>query len=76
MGMKIGNITSNGATCQINGKTYCGNNITMKNGEIYVDGQLVGSEDELGPKLEIIIKGDLMNLSVEGNVEVHGMDTT
>lgn len=56
----------------INGKAINveGSNITMQNGNVYVDGKLV--EGGLSGEVTIKFEGDLANLKSDGSVAVHG----
>lgn len=56
----------------INGKTYTGTNIMMKNGIVYVDGKAV-DDKELQQAKTIIINGDVEKIeSYGGDVNVTG----
>jgi hypothetical protein len=56
----------------INGKSINvqGNNISVINDKVYVDGKLV--ESGLSGRVEISFKGDLANLKTDGSATVHG----
>ena len=63
-------IQSGGQTI-INGRSYSGNNITIKNGEVYVDG--VRQADLPEGEREVIVSGDVVSVTSDtGNITVHG----
>lgn len=70
--MLFGRKHANYSEVSVNGRTIrvSGNNITIRNGEIYVDGKLY--EDELPQSVTVIVEGDCNNLNVSGSVEVRG----
>ncbi len=47
----------------INGKTYNGNNLSVVNNKVYIDGKLVDQED-----------AKVINIHVEGNIETLDVD--
>lgn len=55
---------------QINGRTYVGNNIQIKNDTVIIDG--VVQEKGLSGILEIKVEGNLVNLQADNNVTIHG----
>ena len=73
--MSITSITSNGSssTVIVNGKTYTvsGNNISVKNGNVYVDGKLI-SENKGSEVVKIEWKGPLASLKSDVSVSVDG----
>lgn len=70
--MLFGRKRTNYSEVSINGHTIrvSGNNITIRDGEIYVDGKL--HEDGLPQSVTVIVEGDCNNLNVSGSVEVRG----
>lgn len=70
--MLFGRKHSNYSEVSVNGRTIrvSGNNITIRNGEIYVDGKLY--EDELPQSVTVIVEGNCNNLNASGSVEVRG----
>lgn len=59
-------------TVHINGKSYPGNNVTMTNGKVFIDGkEIIGEETE--NEILFKIQGNLESLEIEsGSVEVSG----
>ena len=57
----------------INGKTYRGNNISIQNGTVYIDGKLAddSAPDENGI-LEVQITGDVSLVECDRSVTVNG----
>lgn len=54
----------------INGKSYTGNNVTVNNDQVFIDGQLVSSSQ---PAITIEVTGDVEKLeTTSGNVTVNG----
>lgn len=54
----------------INGKTYFGNNISIVNNKVMIDGKL--AEESSGPELTILITGDPVSIRADGPVRVTG----
>ena len=75
VGNNVTQITGNqSGTCTINGKTYKGNNISIIDGVVYVDGK-VADESLASPNTTIIVKitGDVDSVSTgSGDVQVTG----
>lgn len=68
-------ITGNqSGTCTINGKTYKGNNISIIDGVIYIDGKIADkSNASLNTTIIVKITGNVDSISTEsGDVEVTG----
>ena len=68
-------ITGNqSGTCTINGKTYKGNNISIIDGVIYIDGKIADkSNASLNTTIIVKITGNVDRISTEsGDVEVTG----
>lgn len=68
-------ITGNqSGTCTINGKTYKGNNISIIDGVIYIDGKIVDkSNASLNTTIIVKITGNVDSISTgSGDVEVTG----
>lgn len=68
-------ITGNqSGTCTINGKTYKGNNISIIDGVIYIDGKIADkSNASLNTTIIVKITGNVNSISTEsGDVEVTG----
>lgn len=64
-------VIQSGGQTTINGRSYSGKNITIKNGEVYVDG--VRQADLPDGEREVIVSGDVVSVSSEtGNITVHG----
>ena len=60
---------SSNATMQINGKTYKGSNITIKNRKVIVDG-VEQEGDQLGYNISVVIHGDVGHIeNANGNVD-------
>ena len=57
------------ASVNINGKTYVGNVISVRNGQVFIDGQLQ-IDNAATNKLSISIEGKLEKLEADGDVEV------
>ena len=58
----------------INGKTYVGNNVTIRGKKVFIDGKEQGSTGDANP-VDVIVKGVLEHLDAEGSVtceEVQG----
>lgn len=55
----------------VNGVTYEGNNVSIENNRIYIDGVLQG-QDPLSGVVAIEISGDLNNFSCDANATVNG----
>lgn len=56
----------------INGKKYEGNNVSISNGNIVIDGDLVGKTSEFEEK-ELIIQGNVNSITTaSGDVTVNG----
>jgi hypothetical protein len=54
---------------QINGKTYKGNNISMNNGKILIDGKAVeGHEDE--KVINVTVNGNINSLAIDDCEEI------
>lgn len=71
------NIFKNGGKGEvsINGQTYTGNTISINNGSVYVDGDLVGGAGSLlnVPKIEVYVMGDCDSVDAgSGNITVAG----
>lgn len=49
------------------GKTYAGNSLSIINGEVIVDGEVVG-QDGLTGNVHVHVEGELMNLTTGGSV--------
>jgi hypothetical protein len=65
---------SNGcSTVPVNGKTVRvrGNNITISNDRIIVDGKIIEESFDV-PNITVIVEGDCKSLNARGNVEVKG----
>lgn len=64
---------SNASNIVINGKSYnvTGNNITISNGKVIVDGIEIADESN-SKKIEVIINGDVGSVECAGNVHVNG----
>ena len=58
-------ISINGRRVEVSGK-----NISIQNGDIYVDGKPLG--EDVGRNVTIIIEGDCGNIDTTGSVEVRG----
>lgn len=60
------------STITINGQTVScyGNNITISNGNVIVDGKVIHSD--IGNNTQIVINGDVNKIDCTGSVEVHG----
>ena len=68
-------ITGNqSGTCTINGKTYKGNNISIIDGVIYIDGKIVDkSNASINTTIIVKITGNVDSISTDsGDVEVTG----
>lgn len=64
-------VIQSGGQTTINGRSYSGNNITIKNGEVYVDG--VRQADLPDGEREVIVSGDVVSVSSEsGGITIHG----
>ena len=63
-----------GASCNINGKTYVGKTITVRNGVVIVDGKAVtDAPDEKSLVFNITVTGAVESMEVtNGTVTVHG----
>jgi len=48
----------------INGKTYKGNNLTISNNEVYIDGKKADQQDD----------AKTININIEGNIEAVNVD--
>lgn len=75
MGSNKTQITGNqSGTCTINGKTFKGNNISIIDGVIYIDGKIVDkSNARLNTTIIVKITGNVDSISTEsGDVEVTG----
>lgn len=69
--MNITSIKSNGAQVSINGKVYSGNSVTIKDGNVVVDGKSQGKVEER--EITIVVNGDVEYLdSSAGDVTVNG----
>lgn len=75
VGNNVTQITGNqSGTCTINGKTYKGNNISIIDGIVYIDGK-AADESLASPNTTIIVKitGDVDSISTgSGDVQVTG----
>lgn len=58
-------------TVVINGATYSGNNIVVKNDKVIIDGVEVSKGHTTSP-LNIKVEGKIESLKADGNVEVRG----
>lgn len=56
------------STVTINGKTYTGDNVTMRNGKVIIDGKEQEGET-LSGVVEVRIKGTLENLECDASVK-------
>ncbi len=57
----------------INGRIYEGNNLTVRDDEIYIDGKLVGdAKDAKDGILEVRIKGDAASVVSDASVTING----
>ena len=60
-------------TIRINNKTYTGNNVTVSNNKVYIDGKL---QEQDGPdrNISIVVEGNLEKLSVDccDKIEIKG----
>jgi hypothetical protein len=56
----------------INGKTYTGNNITIKNGNVIIDGKNVESKDNSDEKIVIQLEGNFNNFKCDESIIVKG----
>lgn len=63
------NIVSGNGT--VNGKTYRGQNVSIINDEVFVDGQRVEGSDE-GRIVRVVIEGDVSLVECDASVEVRG----
>ena len=75
MGSNKTQITGNqSGTCTINGKTYKGNNISIIDGVIYIDGKIVDkSNASINTTIIVKITGNVDSISTDsGDVEVTG----
>jgi hypothetical protein len=61
------------STVIINGKrmNVSGNNISVINNKVYVNGKLVTDEDAKEP-VKLIIEGDVMSIQADGDVDIVG----
>lgn len=62
---KFNNVTINGKTISCSG-----NNITIRNNQVIIDGKVIQSE--LASNIEVIINGDVEKIDCDGSVTVHG----
>ena len=61
------------STVRINGKTYKGNNITVKNDVVYIDGKKVDDKNNTSKTITIEVVGDVKEIKTgSGDVNVHG----
>lgn len=75
VGNNVTQITGNqSGTCTINGKTYKGNNISIIDGVVYVDGKVADkSNASLNTTIIVKINGNVDSISTDsGDVEVTG----
>ena len=62
-------ITTCGSNIQINGKSYSGNNVSMKNGKVFVDG--VEQDGETTGNIEITVEGSCGDITTDyGNITI------
>lgn len=60
------------ATVTIGGQTYTGNNISVRNGKVIIDG--VEALTSSGPVIDIIVsEGVIQNLTTDGNVHAQNV---
>lgn len=65
-GMKMGTVT-------INGIEYAGNNVSMVNGIVYIDGKAIDcGQGKINNKVELHIIGDVAIVKCDSNVTVNG----
>lgn len=64
----------NMGTITINGRTYTGNNISMSNGRVIIDGEDVTDQTGVDMKsiLEVRVTGDIENIFCEKNITIMG----
>jgi formylmethanofuran dehydrogenase subunit C len=64
-------IINNKGTISINGKSYHGNSLSMKNGTVIIDGKKVDSDDK---NINIVIEKSILTLTVDycESIEVRG----
>ena len=62
---KFNNVIINGQTINCSG-----NNITIQNGKVIVDGKVIKSD--LCGDVKVVVNGDVNKLNCSGSVEVHG----
>lgn len=63
-------IFNSGGTININGKVYKGNNITISNGEVIIDGKV--QEKGLYGSVDIKVTGSIGKLTCDGSATVNG----
>lgn len=69
--MNVLNLFGRNSNVQINGKTYIGNNITMKNGVVIVDGVEQGDfSDE--KKIEIKVLSNVESIESKESITIRG----
>jgi hypothetical protein len=54
----------------VNGKTYIGNNVTINNGQVIVDGKV--QEKGVSGVVKVIVEGKIDSLKTQSSVEMHG----
>jgi hypothetical protein len=57
-------------TVTVNGKTYVGNNIQIRNGEVRIDGKLQG--DKVSGVVELKVTGEIGSLDTDASVNMNG----
>lgn len=57
-------VEASDGTININGKTYRGNNVSIINGRVMIDGKDVTSQAP-GPRIDIVVHGNLDSLQVD-----------
>lgn len=60
------------STITINGKTYVGNSITVRNNVVYIDGKLADEAKGKDSILEVHLVGNLDKLECDGSVQLTG----
>lgn len=56
----------------INGKSYTGNNITISNNKVMIDGVAINETPDKNGILKVVIEGNLNSVTSDCAVEVHG----
>ena len=64
-------VISGGSTVIVNGKTYKGNNLSIIDGKVFVDGEEQSGEDTKHFEIKIIGKVENVNVA-HGNLSIEG----